>query len=451
MVIIIGGGISGLATAWFLHKQGVSVRVLEAEPTVGGVIGSKERDGFLVENGPNSTLRKPGTEEDALGRLAEGAGFMDRMVEAGNAGKKRFVMRDGRIQALPGSPPAFFATSLFSLQAKLRLLREPFISSAANEETIAQFVERRLGREFLDYAIEPFVSGVYAGDTKQLSVRAAVPKIYDLEHEYGSLIRGAIIRGKAAKGAGMPAGQMVSFDGGMKVLPQSIAAALPEESCRTGCRVSKLQPTSDGWDIHWRSNGESGTEQADTVIVAAPAQEAAELLQPLSPAAAKILKSISYAGIASVALGYDRDQVKHPLDGFGFLVPRKENLRVLGGLFSSSLFLARAPENKVLITSYIGGAMDPGVIDLNDEDLIAQVSENLARALDIKGRPAFSQISRYHRAIPQYTLGHLQRLAELDYAVEAFPGLELQASWRGGISVADCIKNAEALAGRIAG
>jgi oxygen-dependent protoporphyrinogen oxidase len=170
----------------------------------------------------------------------------------------------------------------------------------------------------------------------------------------------------------------------------------------------------------------------------------------LSPAAAEVLQSISYAGIASVALGYDRDQVKHPLDGFGFLVPRKENLRVLGGLFSSSLFLERAPENKVLVTSYIGGAMDPDVVDLSESDLISQVGNDLARALEIQGDPDFCQISRHKRAIPQYTIGHLQRLAKLDDAMKALPGIELQASWRGGISVADCIKNSEALALRLA-
>jgi oxygen-dependent protoporphyrinogen oxidase len=450
MVVIIGGGISGLSTAWFLHKQGIDVRVLEAANIVGGVITSKQTDGYLVEGGPNSTLRKPGTDEDALGRLVESAGFMDRMVEAGNAGKKRFVMRDGRIQALPTSPPAFLATPLFSLTSKLRLLREPFISPAQTEETIAQFVERRLGREFLDYAIEPFVSGVYAGDTKELSVRAAVPKIYGLEEEYGSLIKGAIARGKAAKGAGMPQGQMVSFDGGMKVLPTSIAAALPKDACRTGCQVTQLKKTDTGWEITWHSETDSGVEVAQTVVMATPAKETADLLHGLSPAAAEVLQSISYAGIASVALGYDRDQVKHPLDGFGFLVPRKENLRVLGGLFSSSLFLERAPENKVLVTSYIGGAMDPDVVDLSESDLISQVGNDLARALEIQGDPDFCQISRHKRAIPQYTIGHLQRLAKLDDAMKALPGIELQASWRGGISVADCIKNSEALALRLA-
>jgi oxygen-dependent protoporphyrinogen oxidase len=450
MVVIVGGGISGLTTAWFLHKKGRAVRVLEAGARPGGVIESEESDGFLVERGPNSTLQKPGRADDALGRLVAGTGLEDRLVEAGAAGRKRYVLRAGRLQALPASPPAFLATKLFSWRAKLRLLGEPFIGRAAEEETIARFVERRLGREFLDYAVEPFISGVYAGDPTKLSVRAAVPRIYELERTYGSLIRGAIALGKAAKSAGMPAGRMISFDRGMAALPQAVADALPEGACRLGCRVVALRRTAEGWELHWEGEAGNGVERAHSLVLALPAPAAARLLSPLSPQAAEILETIPYAPIVGLGLGFERDQVRHPLDGFGFLAPRREGMRVLGGLFSSSLFAERAPAGKVLATAFIGGTTDPGAVALGDKELLDLVTADLARALGIRGAPGFVRISRYEGAIPQYTLGHLERLAALDKAVETLPGLFLQASWRGGVSVADCIRNGEALAGRIA-
>lgn len=451
MVVIVGGGITGLAAAWFLHAQGRAVRVLEADARPGGVIDSEESEGFLVEHGPNSTLQKPGTAEDALGRLVAGIGLEGRLVEAGAAGRRRYVLRAGRLQPLPASPPAFLANKLFTWRAKLRLLREPFIGRAREEETIARFVERRLGREFLDYAVEPFVSGVYAGDPAKLSVRAAVPKIYALERNHGSLIRGAIALGRAAKGAGAPAGRMVSFDRGMAALPRAVADALPAEAWRTGCRVVALRWIAGDWELHWQgAAGETGVERARTVVLALPAPATVRLLAPLSPEAAGILETIPYAPIAGLALGYERDQVRHPLDGFGFLAPRREGMRVLGGLFSSSLFAGRAPDGKVLVTSYIGGTTDPDAAALGDKALLDLVSADLGRALGIRGAPGFVRITRHERAIPQYTLGHLERLAALDRALETLPGLFLQASWRGGVSVADCVRNAEALARRIA-
>lgn len=449
MVIVIGGGISGLATAWFLHQRGLAVRVLEASDRFGGKISTESQDGYVIELGPNSTLRKPDTDEDALGRLVGGAGFSDRFIEAGDAGRKRFILQGGSLQKLPASPLEFAATGLFSWRAKLRLLKEPFLPAGKGEETIAQFVERRLGRDFLDNAIEPFISGIYAGDTEQLSVRAAVPRIYDLERQYGSLIRGAIARGRVARGAGMPAGGMYSFDGGMATLPQMLAGGLPEGTCSTGCLVEAIERSGDGWSVSWRNLQDTGVEKAQKVVVATPAPQTAKLLEPLSPEAANILRSIPYASLASVALGYEREQVGHALDGFGFLVPRSAGVRMLGGLFSSSLFARRAPSGKVLISAFVGGARDAGAVALSDDEIIGSVSEDLSRCLDISGAPCFAHISRHRQAIPQYTLGHMERLKQMDQALLGLPGLRFQASWRGGVSVADCVRNAEILAREI--
>jgi oxygen-dependent protoporphyrinogen oxidase len=446
-VLVIGGGISGLSAAWFLRRRGRAVRVLESQDRVGGVISSERRNGRLIELGPNSTLQKPGDGEDALGRLVAETGLSGQLVTAAPAADNRFVMRGGRLHALPASPFAFLASPLFSWPAKLRLLGEPFVGRGKGEETIAAFAERRLGREFLDYAVAPFVSGVYAGDPRVLSVRAAVPKVYDLKRRYGSLIVGAIARG--AKGMGGPAGRLVSFDGGMATLPETIAGKLAA-AVRTGCRVVALARRDGAWEARWRSATGAGVERARHVVVALPADAAADVVEPLSPEAAGLLRAIPYAPIVTAAVAYRRRQVGHPLDGFGFLVPRGEDAGLLGGLFSSTLFAGRAPAGTVLLTAFTGGATDPRAMDRDDETLTRRIAGDLARILDIKGTPLSVRLSRQPRAIPQYTLGHLERVARIEALLAPLGGLYLGASWRGGISVADCIRNGESLAARVA-
>ncbi len=444
-IVIVGAGISGLSAAWFLHRKGFAVRVLEAETRVGGVIETEAVDGHLIERGPNSTMQKPGTPDDALGRIVEQTGLSARLLEAAPAARNRFVMRGGRLLPLPLSPPAAIRTRLFSWPAKLRLLAEPFIGRAQDEETVARFVTRRLGREFLDYAVGPFISGVYAGDPAKLSVRAAVARIYALERDHGSLIRGAIALRKL-RGAGMPTGRLVSFDEGMAVLPAAIAEALPAGAVETGCRVTALERNDDGWRV--RYDGSDGAAEIDAahVVLAAPAGPTAQLIEELAPEAATLLRAIPYAPIVSAGLGFRRDDVVHPLDGFGFLVPRVEGVRILGGLFSSTLFPGRAPEGRVLITAFIGGTTDPDAVALDDEAVTAAITSDLSAALEIDGAPQPVRLARYRAAIPQYTLGHLDRVAGIEAALANFPGLHLRASWRDGVSVADCVRNGEKLA-----
>ena len=448
-VVVVGGGISGLSAAWFLHARGHDVRLVEASERVGGVVSTNLRNDFMVERGPNTTLQKPGRPEDALGRLMAETGLSNRVVEAAPAGKRRFILRDGRVLALPGSPLAFVTSPAFGWAAKLRLLKEPFIARAQHEETIAQFVERRLGREFLDYAVDPFISGVYAGDTGALSVRAAVPRIYELEQQYGSLIRGAVALGKAAKSAGMPAGRQISFGGGMSGLVTGIAEKLPRGSIRTGLRVQAIERIENQWHVHLDGDGGKSTETGDALVLALPADETARLITPLSAEAARIVGEIPYVSISSVGLGYAREQVGHSLDGFGFLAPRVEGMRTLGVLFSSSLFAERAPRGHVLLTAFIGGAHDAPAAELPTDMIFDLVEADLARTLKIDGAPTYRRISRYARAIPQYTLGHLDRIGELDQRLDPFTGLHLRGNWRDGISVADCVRAGEELAKRI--
>ncbi len=450
MVTIIGGGISGLSTAWFLKQRGIESRILESRFQVGGTILTSQLHGYQLEHGPNSTLQKPRSPEDALGRLIQGVYLEKNLMVANKLAAKRFILHKGRPKPLPASPLEFLRTDIFSKKAKWRLLAEPFISRAASEESIAAFVRRRLGTEFLNYAIEPFISGVYAGDPERLSVRAAVAKIYALEKKHGSLMLGAIAQGRINKGAGLPKGRMISFKTGMQTLPRHLAKTL-HKAIRTNAEVTTLEPMTGGWRITWKDNqGRETRERASKVILAVPAMMAAGLVNNFSPATAQLLDAIPYAPIVTVALGYRRNQVRHPLDGFGFLIPRRENIRLLGGLFSSTLFPGRAEEGQVLITAFIGGAMDPEVLSLDDHHLVERVEKDLATCLGIDGRATFVHLTRYRSAIPQYTLGHLQKIEKIDLSIRQFNGLYFRANWRDGISVADCVRNGELLAERVA-
>lgn len=442
-ILVIGGGISGLSAAWFMQQQGHDVHVLEASEVAGGNLRTLREDGYLVEAGPNSTL----DSSLGLGQLIEGLGLQSERVTPSALARRRFVVRDGQLQALPGSPVAFLSTSLFSLPAKLRLCAEPFIGRATTEESIASFVRRRLGREFLDYAINPFVSGVYAGDPERLSVQAATAKVYALEARHGSLIKGGIALMKARKSRQLetgPSGTMVSFRHGMQQLPEALAAALGNR-LHCGVQVDLLRRDEQGWQVsagerHW---------QAQQVILATPAPVSARLLATLAPAASEALAQMVYPQVVSVSMGFAASQIAHPLDGFGMLMPRCEGIDTLGTLFPSSLFEQRAPAGKVLLTSFIGGRLNPVVAQRRDDEIAAQVLADIRPLLGISGEAEKCWVTRWPAAIPQYELGHLQRLQQIDTALAALPGLHCRSNWRDGIAVADCIEQARLLAGRI--
>ncbi|MBF0357106.1 MAG: protoporphyrinogen oxidase [Magnetococcales bacterium] len=443
-VIIVGGGISGLSTAHFLHQAGISVKIIESRQEPGGNLLSSSSSGYLLEHGPNSTLHKPGREDDALGRLMDGVGLTP--LEANPLANKRYIVKNKKLIALPGSPLSFLTTKAFSVKAKLRLLLEPFIGGSIKEESIAQFVERRLGREFLDYAINPFVSGVYAGNVHNLSVQAATAKIYALERDHGSLIKGALF-GRQKNLSGMPKGRLISFKNGMGELPQAICRTLPGDSIMVDTKVVRLKRVKNRWQVFWEgSGGKAGIEEGEQVILSTPASQTAKILEDTSLVASKLLSSIHYPPILSITLGYPQERVAHSLDGFGFLVPRKENIRTLGTLFSTTLFPGRAPEGQVLLTNFIGGATDLAVERTGDRELAAVVASEVSHLLGIEGRPDFVQATRYRESIPQYTMGHLEKLANIDRALAENRGLHLRCNWSGGISVGDCVRNGELLA-----
>jgi oxygen-dependent protoporphyrinogen oxidase len=445
-VIVIGGGLSGLAAALGVKQRGASVEVLEAASRSGGTIGTIHRDGALYETGPNSAL----DTTPLIDALLEATGTRGDRIETSALAATRFIVRGGKLVALPSSPPAFLATRAFSLGAKLRLAIEPFIERApvGAEESVAAFVRRRLGTEFLDYAVDPFVAGVYAGDPERLSLPAAFPRLHALEQRYGSLIRGQIAgageRRRNPETAKNRA-RSFSFRNGMQVLTDALARTVGRvETC---VRVERVERDADGaWIVRARRDGEAIGRRAQSVIVAAPAAEASVLVGELAPAAAQGLAAIDYAAVASVATAYRRTDVADPLAGFGFLVPRKENRRILGSLFSSSMFENRAPPGTVLLTTFVGGLRHPGLPQRSDDEIAAIVTGELRALAGARADPLWIAVTRWPRAIPQYDLGHRERLSAVDAAERSLPGLHFCANYRGGISVGDCVKSADATA-----
>lgn len=450
-VIVVGAGLSGLATAFLLHRRGVRVEVLEASARPGGVIASKRRDGALYELGPNSGL----DTTPLVNELLAAAGIAGERLDARPEAARRYILRGGRLIALPTSPGAFFGTSLFSWRAKLGLLREPFVGRAPDgvEETVAQFVRRRLGHEFLDYAIEPFVAGIYAGDPEALSVPAAFPRLAALEQQYGSLIRGQIRgareRRKRAEKA-RNAAVSFSFRAGMQTLTDALAGALPGVDC--GVPVAGLRREPDGgWVLECEraATGERFERRARAIVLAVPAYAAARIVGARDAEAAQALAAIAYPPVATIAGCYRRADVRHPLDGFGFLAPRKEAPPILGCLFSSSMFDGRADAQTVLLTTFVGGVRSAPLALQDEARIAANVAQALAGYLGA-ARPLWHVVTRWPQAIPQYTLGHLQRIARIERLEAEQPGLRFCANWRGGVSVADCIKSAHAAADAVA-
>jgi oxygen-dependent protoporphyrinogen oxidase len=445
--VVIGAGISGLATAFFLRRRGLAVTVLDRESHAGGTIRTMHDSGWLVEAGPNSAL-----ETTPLFReICQDLKITDRFVYANEAANKRYVLRGGILHALPMNPLAFVGSRLWSMKGKLRLLKEPFVGRGTGEESIAGFVERRLGREFLDYGINPFVAGVYAGNPEQLSVQAAFPKLYALEQKYGGLIMG-MVRGRKERKQRVEKAKdrarLFSFTNGMQTLPDALAASLGG-ALRLNVEVQRIVRSDSGYAVEAREGGGRVSFSADTLVLSVPALAASSLLRPFDGGVASALESIYYPPVAEVFLGYRQEQFSRPLDGFGFLVPSKEKRRILGTIWSSTIFPNRAPSAHVALTTFVGGARQPDLAMEGDAQLVNVVSEELRDIMGVEGAPTFVSINRWDHAIPQYNIGHTNTLERFDRFEERYPGLYLCANYRGGISVGDCVMSAEKTAARI--
>ena len=433
----MGGGITGLTAAWRLHTQGLRVTLFEQADRVGGAVLTLARDGWLVECGPNSML-----ESAHLDELVTGLDLTAERRYAERAAKNRYLVRDGRLVAVPTAPHTFVASPLFSLRSKLRLFTEPFSRARVRpaDVSLAALVRDHFGQEIVDYAINPLVAGIYAGDPEALSTKYAFPKLWEGEQTHGSLIRGQIaaIRDKRARGE-RGVSRIVSFTRGLQTLPDTLAARLPAGAIRTGAAVLSLTPGRP-WRVAARRDGLASTEEFDAVVLALPAPALAAL--PIGPADARPLAPLAlvdYPPVTSLFLGFRREQVAHPLDGFGALVPAVEHRSILGALFSSTLFPGRAPDGHVALTVYVGGTRQPEIAALPPAALRPCVLADLRDLLGVTGEPVFSHITAWPHATPQYNLGYERVLAAITEAEARHPGLFIGGHVRDGISVANCI------------
>ena len=451
--LVIGAGASGLAAAYELSRQGARVTVLEAGERPGGNIRTHRDGDWQIEIGPNTLMVKP-----PLFELLEELDLTDEAIFAGEAGRKRYIAQGKQVVPIPTNPLAAPFNPLIGPGTILRLLREPWVRRAAHEESLADFVRRRLGRHVLENLVDPFVSGVYAGDPARLSAQAAMPKLVAMEREHGSLIRGGIAAMKAARRRRREGtetlprewrGKLASFPDGIQTLTDRLAERIAGSAggeVRCGVHAVCVTPGTDGWEV---IDADGKRWQARHLVLATPAHVGAELLRPLDPLLAEPLDEITYPPVASVALGFPTGMLAHPLDGFGVLIPRKESRRTLGALFSSTLFPNRAPAGHKLITGFIGGRQDLGATEMTDAELVRQVCRDLGDLLGIEGEPVWQRVSRWPRAIPQYELGHLERIERLDQALAKHPRLSLIGNWRGGIAVGDCLENGRVMARQI--
>ncbi len=441
-IAVLGAGITGLTAAWHLRRAGYSPVIFEKSPYAGGVIGTMRSDGWLHERGPNSLLE--GSADVAA--FIDEIGLSGRRIYASPAAKQRYVVRGGQLVATPSSPRTFISTKLFSWRAKLWLAGEPLRRRARpdREESVADFVLRRIGREFLDYAVDPFVGGVYAGDPARLSVRHAFPKLHALEQEHGSLILGSLKRRNTSGG---PKGRIFSFPDGLGELPAAIAHSLGDV-VRLQTEAKAIRYNGHRWEIDCEKGNQSWMEECAAVVCALPANALASLkIEGVpDPSRLEVLRQIEHPPVASVFTGFKRTDVGHPLDGFGVLMPQVEQSPILGVLFSSSLFPGRAPDGHVALTSFVGGVRQPKLMELDDWELLRLVQGELDRLLGVRGLPVFTHVQRWPRAIPQYTLGY-QRYKDAITAVErSAPGLFIGGNCRDGISIGNCIESGQRLA-----
>ena len=472
-IVVVGGGIAGLATAVQLEKLAsergldVDLTVVEGADRLGGNIRTDHVDGYTVENGPNGFL----DNVEATPALVEHLGLGDQLVPANESAAVRYLYRKGALRRLPAGPISFLRSPVLSVPGRLRLFLEPFISSAAardgGDETIYDFASRRIGDEAARVLVGSMVSGVFAGDIEHLSLPAAFPRMRAMEAEHGSLVRAMVSKMLARRAAKMaaargqdvsddtrpggpagPGGTLTSFAGGMDDLVQAAASKLRYPP-KTRWRVAELSKAEGGWTLR-SASGEN--LRAHQVVLTLPSRHAAKLLEPVDARLAELTSEVGTAPIVVVALGFDPSNLGRPLDGFGFLVPRGEGPRILGCLWDSSIFPGhRAPEGKALIRAMIGGAHDPEICDLSDDEIVAVVRRDLATTLGLPqhAEPELLQVYRYPAGISQYEVGHLARLDAMHQRLEHFPSLWLGGSSYYGVAMNSCIAKAQEQAAEI--
>ncbi len=442
-ITILGAGISGLATAYWLNKDGFDVQMLEAKSKPGGSMETSLEDGFLVDYGPNSGLETT----PLIRQLVDEIGLSNEMIYANESSNKRYILRNGKLHALPTTPPALIKSNLFSLRGKIRLACEPFIgkSNDGYYQSIAEFVRRRLGQEFLDYAIDPFVSGVFAGDPNKLSVKSAFPKLYRLEEVYGGLVKGMIKGARERKKRSEQSKQnatMFSFINGMQSFPMSISKKLKGKISYES-QVKNVKLENNKWEVTFEKDGKNHELISDYVLSTIPVYEASKIFSRLDEEFSKHANDIYYPPVMVLYLGFKKKQIGQSLDGFGYLIPSKEKKIFLGAIWSSTIFPNRCDEDKAAFTLFVGGARSPHLFDIDRNELTKKVLIEFNEIMKISGDPIFMTSKIWTKAIPQYNIGYIEHENYFDRFEKENSGIFLSGNYRGGISVGDCIKNSE--------
>lgn len=456
-VVVVGGGISGLAAAHRVRERDPACRVtvLEGGDRLGGVIATERGQGFVLEWGADSFLTEKPWAMDLVRRL----GIEDRLVRTRDEERRTFVVHDGALHPLPEGflmmAPTQLApllgSRLFSLTGKLRMALDLVLPrrSDGGDESLDAFVRRRFGAEALERVAQPLVGGIYTADPTRLSLAATMPRFLEMERRDRSVILAMRRQAKAAaaRDSGARWSLFASFADGMQTLVDALAQRVPEGGIRLGARVTSLARAADGG---WRlALAGGGAVDAAHVVLALPAYASAELLRPHDATLADALDGIVYASSAIVTLAYARDQIRHRLDGFGFVVPAIEHRRIIAGSFSSVKYPGRAPAGQVLLRAFVGGALAEGLASLPDAELVALAEAELGDLLGIRGAPSLVRVARHARAMPQYHLGHLARVAEIEEAADRLGSLVLAGNAYRGVGVPDCIHGGEEAVDRL--
>jgi oxygen-dependent protoporphyrinogen oxidase len=457
--VVIGAGISGLACAFRLQQLGIPPLVLEASAKAGGIISTINRNGFIFEGGPQFP-RFP----DSVWRLVKELKLGDEFV-AGNPKAKRHILRDGRLHPAPFSAPALLSTRLLNLKSKFRLLSEPFQNShpPATEESLAEFVQRKFGSEVLDYLVDPFISTIFFSDAHNMGMQSAFPALVEWERSRGSVARGAISAYKSKQTAlsahisksqpqtnsatlavtdALPS--LGSFRRGMGTLTQKLSETL-KDHIHFAAKVESVAATAhlnDGTQSYWRILLNNGEEIfSDALVMALPAFAAAVLFQRGAPKLSSLLAAIEHSPLGVVASAYKRNQVRHPLDGFGFMVPQREGLHTICTFWNSSLFPEHAPNETVLMTSFARKQTGSALSEISDELLSQTIEAENAKILGITGGSIDRVVWQYPEALPQYNVGHAQRVAQIRQSLAELPGLYLAGNFLAGRSIGDCAES----------
>lgn len=460
-IVIIGGGITGLAVAHRLSEVGkesareLNVTLLESSSRLGGMIQTEQRDGFLLEHGPDSFISE---KPEAL-ELAKRIGLESQLIETNKEHRRSFIVRNGRLRPVPAGfqllgPTRlwpFLTSDVFSWTGKARMALDlllPKGNTGNRDESLAHFVRRRLGREALERMAQPMVAGIYTADPERLSLRATMPRFLEMESQDRSVILGMLKRSRRQNPvetngtSGARYDLFLSFARGMEELVKRLSSTLPQASVQVNTRVAslRLNQTSGVWTV----NTQSGVSiHADAICLALPTYAAAQLLGETDSKLAAELEALSYASTATVNLAYRRGDIPHPLDGFGFVVPIIEKRSLIACTFSSIKFPGRAPEGFVLLRAFVGGALQPEMFALDNPEMIRRIRTDLRDLLGVEKSPLFTEVSRWARSMPQYEIGHLDRIRRIDDHLLQLPSLKLAGNAYRGTGLPDCIRSGE--------